>query len=24
MDSGVLEYIDVLNNRFPFPIMGNF
>jgi hypothetical protein len=24
MDTGVIEYIDAFNNRFPFPIMGNF
>ena len=22
MDSGVLEYIDAFNSKFPFPIMG--
>jgi hypothetical protein len=23
MDSGALEYIDVLNNKYPIPIMGS-
>jgi hypothetical protein len=23
MDSGALEYIDVFQNKFPIPIMGN-